>query len=458
VTLRIPTRLYKIAPLLIGGLFLGGVAVALPHTYLLVIVAVALAGVVLFWRPNWAVVGLMLLKASMDNLSQTITLFQGAPYQVNINGLLNVLVVLLATFFILTGRVRPTRFALLRPMTLLLVIGAIGLLISSEPMSVLREWVRLASLPAVFLLVVAGGRSRASKRRLISVILLSAIVPCLVGFYQVLTGRGYTISVGFNRAYGTFWFPNGLAFYLLVVVALLFPTYQKTRSMLLRVLMLGLGAMCGLTLLLTYTRAAWGSLILMAGVVAILRYRKWLIIGPIVLLLIVVAVPSVRQRVADLITPQTLSLQRVYRVDQTTLGSSNSFQWRLLLWSDTIHYVGKNPLLGQGLASYPRLAAASEIGIEIAAHNDYLRMLIEVGVLGLVAYLGVQWQVVRMAWQAFKTTGEQHLMGLWLLALYLAILAVSLTDNILSYHTVGWYLWTFIALVHLPDADKNYVH
>jgi O-antigen ligase len=168
------------------------------------------------------------------------------------------------------------------------------------------------------------------------------------------------------------------------------------------------------------------------------------------LLIIVLTMPSIRHRVADLRDFETSSREGAAAGPASALGTSNSFQWRLALWRDTVAFAAASPWLGHGLGSFPNLAVTTRIGLKIAAHNDYLKILVEMGIAGLFVFFWLHYTVLRGAWRVFRRYGTewQSIFALAFIGLYLAILVISISDNVLSFHTVGWYLWAYAAAVH----------
>jgi O-antigen ligase len=401
-------------------------------------------------RPHWVVFALLLTKASLDNLSQTVTFFEDTAWSVNVNGLLNVAIVLLAVVVVVGRYVSIRKLPATRPYLVLLAIGLLGLIVSSYRTDTIREWFRLASPLAIYTLVAGVARRRPGIGWLITLIALSAVVPFAVGLYQAVSGTGSQVTAGFNRAYSTFWFPAGFAFYLLIVLMLAIPQLKVSQRFWRQVVFAGLIGLCELLLLLTYVRAAWAGMLLAVGLFGLFYSRKLLFIGIIGVLIVVLTVPAVTQRFADLRTPDTFSSGGGTVGPASALGASNSFQWRLALWGDTLSFAVAHPWVGNGLGSFANLAALTRVGLKIAAHNDYLRILVEMGVMGLLVFLWLHLSVLRGAWRVYRQRRPawQSAFALAFIGLYLAILLVSFTDNVLSYHTVGWYVWAYAAVVH----------
>ncbi len=184
--------------------------------------------------------------------------------------------------------------------------------------------------------------------------------------------------------------------------------------------------------------------LLVAGAIAaaavLPRRRRWwvLVLVPLVGLALLAASPMVRDRFT----------QAVGEVDTAhTSASETSMGLRLVIWPTTLELIGQRPLLGWGVGGFApayaqlihqrysdwRAAEAKD------THNEYLHVLVEAGIPGIVAFgyflLGVlrqpapapyrgiglalfaAWLVTSLFNSHFQTFAEAHLIGLVLGAL-----------------------------------------
>ncbi|MCE9642231.1 MAG: O-antigen ligase family protein [Betaproteobacteria bacterium] len=81
--------------------------------------------------------------------------------------------------------------------------------------------------------------------------------------------------------------------------------------------------------------------------------------------------------------------------------SQNSVGLRLEWYSTTLKIIHERPLLGSGTGSFPELYARAVAGSEQVAttnpHNEYLLLMVQIGVLGLLSLLYLYWQQWRFA-------------------------------------------------------------
>jgi len=72
----------------------------------------------------------------------------------------------------------------------------------------------------------------------------------------------------------------------------------------------------------------------------------------------------------------------------------NSFSWRVEVWKGSLAWIGERWAFGYGLGSFHDLSEFSchrEKGVE--AHNAYLQLWFETGVVGVLAYLSIYWNL-----------------------------------------------------------------
>jgi O-antigen ligase len=87
------------------------------------------------------------------------------------------------------------------------------------------------------------------------------------------------------------------------------------------------------------------------------------------------------------------------------------------------------------------------------AHNIYLQMAGEVGLMGLAAFLLFLFQVFRLGFKAFYRSNEGYLRiaVLSLLACLIAFLVNGLTETSLYYSRVAMVFWYLIGAVLASD-------
>jgi hypothetical protein len=168
------------------------------------------------------------------------------------------------------------------------------------------------------------------------------------------------------RAIGTSVDPNILGALLVIMLALAATQLFARRPVLPRIwLALGIGMM-GTCLFLTYSRASMAGAVAAVGLVAVLRYRR-------LLLVLVIA------GVLVLLLPQTQAY--ISHFIQGVRIEDRSTQMRMGEYSDTFRLIQRYPWLGVGFVGTP------DIDLYVAVASLYLALAAQMGIVGLLAFL-----------------------------------------------------------------------
>ncbi len=395
-----------------------GLAIALIPAHLTSMLLVGVAGVsVLLARPLWALYALAFT----------------VPYQG------------LADFRYQNVNVTPTEAVFL-----LLVIGwgtaraagrvpspslsplviAIGLLLSLLVLScVVAPNLLLAAKELVKWIEVAGvtliGQSllvRSADRRLMFLVMTAAVVSQAVyGLLQATLHWGphhFMIGTWLMRAYGSFEQPNPYAGYLglhlpLVLSVALFGV--RTRPA--RWFWGGASAILAVALVTTMSRGAWMGQI--TGILAVVlmesRSARHAVLtfgglGSVILLALWPVLPS---EVTDRIGSIFGSFFAVFSMASTTLTPENwAVLERLSQWYAGWQMFSANPIVGVGIGNYNTAYNTYRLAqwpVALGhAHNHYLTIAAEAGLLACVAYIIVLLVAVRSTRTAWRTATTSY--------------------------------------------------
>lgn len=297
-------------------------------------------------------------------------------------------------------------------------------------------FIRFLSLLAIYLVIYNIVKKENDALKVIKCVICSSIVPIIVGFYQYAVGEGM-IMQGFNRLNSTFTHPNVYSFYLIIIFFSIMYLYHlekyiNGKSNLILKTVLSIFVL--IQIVFTYTRGAWIGIMVGLFVVALFirKTRKWIIISLIVF--IIVFSSQIINRLNDLINPPTK-----YYISSWEFRLEH---WNVLLKKAFIH----KPFLGYGLGQ--SLYAAKKYSLfSQVAHNDYLRVLIEIGLVGLVPFLLF---LINNLWILFKKirSGIYSELNTILLGLFISLLFSSFADNLLYSISVCSYLFILLAVGH----------
>lgn len=271
-----------------------------------------------------------------------------------------------------------------------IVILTAAAVLSLTPRGSLITWASYL-LYITFFYLIAARLDADGLRRVVGAFLLSTALLSLYGIFQYLIGvpaeRAWVDQTVFSdlrtRVYSTLDNPNVLAEYLILSLPLSLAVCISARpwkERLFSAVVLGLGGVC---LLLTMSRGGWVGFLFALVIFVTLRERRALLLLLMALVMAGFLLPEAfLGRAASIVNLQE---------------SSNSY--RLSIWLAVSRMVGDFWVsgIGPGLASfnqvYPHYSLAA--GKAFHAHNLFLQVLVEMGVLGLLSLLMLLWEFFR---------------------------------------------------------------
>lgn len=281
----------------------------------------------------------------------------------------------------------------------------------------LAKWVEFAAI--LFVVANVVSHSNRPSQALIACLLLAGIAQAALGAYQFLTRSGpeFFAFGRFLRAYGTFEQPNPFGAYMglsaPLALALLLHARAHEIPAWLKWLALGGLTAIGAGLVMSGSRGAWLGAGAALGIVTVVHGRRGQIVLLIVILLIALAgtvggaalVPDqVIERITGIL-PLIGGLRTggdVRSVEVTDANYANLE--RLAFWQAAADMWAEHPWLGVGIGNYQAAYPAYSLPkwrMSLGhAHNYYLNIAAETGLLGLCAYL-VLWMMV--IWKLART-------------------------------------------------------
>jgi O-antigen ligase len=235
-----------------------------------------------------------------------------------------------------------------------------------------------------------------------------------------------------ERAIGTWVDPNALGGLLAIGAAMLTPQVFAQKPVLktrwLTFVVLGTVV---LALVLTSSRSSFLAYTIALGVVAFLRYRRYipyLLLGGLLFLLL----------------PQTQSY--LDRIMQAFQGEDLATQMRLGEWGDSLELIQKYPVFGIGFTGTPTRDVYTDVA------NMYLIMANQIGLTGVFFFLLAMGGVFYYAWQAWQYSKQDAELDSIHLGYNIALLAALLNAVADLYFfridfqaSITWF-WLIVAL------------
>ncbi len=300
----------------------------------------------------------------------------------------------------------PLTWALL----LFLFVGLVSTLGALSLGHSAKEMLRWGELLVVFL---AAGNLLTGRRAGIAVgcLLAGAALEGLLGAYQFFRQagpEGFILFGRFMRAYGTFEQPNPYAGYLGLLapvgVALVLARFRDWRAAIgdawkRAAAWIGAATAAGLALagiVMSWSRGAWIGVAGSAATVIALRGRKWATaLLAVVVLAGLLAGGSAANLLPASIVERFADIGAYFRPFDVRTVEVNDANWalveRMAHWQAGWAMFSDRPWLGVGFGNYEAVYPAYAVGIWQDplghAHNYYVNVAAEAGLVGLAAYL-----------------------------------------------------------------------
>jgi len=306
----------------------------------------------------------------------------------------------------------------------------------------------------LYYLVINNIYSIDQVRRLIYTLLVSAFFVAVYGFYQYFYGVDISAfhwvdSKQFPdlkmRVFSTLYNPNLLAGFLVTIMAIAGGLGLSAYRIKVKLVFFGLIMVMGVCLVLTYSRGAWLSLLVVLVTFGVLYNRK--------LLWLLVLVPVVLMLGHDVFLERMLSI--INPTDTSTTV-------RLALWRSTLTMIRDHPLLGIGWGSYLLVYPHYNFFVYncgnkiVHAHNMYLHIAAEIGIPGFLVFLTLLLGHIRNAYRLAIGFADRWGAGLMLgiLAALLGLAIGGFTDYVLFNIQMAMIFWLLNALVVVVYLDR----
>ena len=399
---RLPLLVFGGLLLLVAGVVLGAGAAAVGPWVVAGVLAAGFAVVFLLSSGRALFLTVFVAKPFIDML--WFAKFGPESATLNAQSLVSIAVLMVALIIIVLRRVQLPS-GLFVPMAAFVLVNAVAVMLTPSLPEGANVFLRIVcGFPLVFVVPVIIDELPGPRRllQLFMVVIAAVYVTILLQPLGVIPYRSFEDS-GLSRATGFYYHPWDVARYLVIAMPLLL-------------------------VLLEIVVFYW-----LVG-----KHRRALLVFAVIAL--VVAFPA-RQA-----TFQTFS-------DLAKLGDpqhrGEALSGRVSLWSaEWASLEAASPLellIGQGLSP----TVLQETGA--APHNDFLRIVIMNGIIGLLAYASLILAALHMLRKAVRRLarkrGIEWRIGVAVQCLFLAYLAMGLTADPSSYPSITLYLWLLLGLV-----------
>ncbi len=396
-------------------------------------------------------------------LNKYIPIFgmESDSFSVSVNEVLMLLLLIALTFKkLFSGKISIPESRLNRPIFLLILFNTISLLAAYTDLShsnYVKCWLYFflwAEYFLIYFLILDLVNSKKEVKFILFLMIISGLLTVCSALYQQIEGSALrsigTISESGKTQYRLIsafgFYSNDFGGYLLILISMLINLYfyvvKNKKALILLLLLPTL-----YTLFFTFSRS--GILGLFVLIIFLMIFRKdqrktilvYSLLGLIISLFILTPV-----------FVRWANTSYVKKGGQIILKQNISE--RLAQWEASLDQFTKNPLFGNGFHTYHyrELNYQSHFGILRYighAHNVYIRLLIESGILGLAAFIAIIYYIYSYAFKFLKQriSKELELIIFICISSFSAYLIVAMTESILTVGRVTGPIFTLIALM-----------
>jgi O-antigen ligase len=302
-------------------------------------------------------------------------------------------------------------------------------------------WKDYMVLPLLFFATSAAIQTRQQFKTALVLVCLSSL----------LVGRGFALEVGLHdfshfdeskRDVGPLGcgsnqmaaFEAEMSIFLLALVV---GQEKPTRKLFLYAL-IALNVFC---LLYTFSRGGYLGFLIALLAFALLRQRKLL---PLLIIFLLAW---------QFILPQSV-VERVNMTEDQNGKLEDSAALRLQLWSEALDLIASSPVMGSGYDTYEYMGHA---GLLRDTHNYYVKVMVEMGLVGMCIFLVILATFFRMGWRLYRQ-GRDALassLGLGMVLCTVCIMVVNLFGDRWTYVEVNGLVWVLFGLVAFAQHELN---
>jgi|688.fasta_scaffold01296_3 O-antigen ligase len=422
---------------------------------LLLLILVSLESALLtliFIRPSIDIIGYLSLPDwPMITLSPSIAIFT----------------IIISFIYIYKNRTifNNTNIPLIKSLIIVLFIY-IGLTLTGiSKLAGFQETIRLLSFIVLYFVGWIYVNKQNKFFNIIRVIIYGSIIPLIVAYIEYFSGSGLYTNPGFeNRISATFGHPNVLAYYSVIILALISVIwfYKNNQILKLEREIFGIiGCLYVIVLLITFTRGAWFGLILFVFLMSSFQYRlKTLKISSVLIVLSIVLIFTYNFLASTNILDLP-SLSKIPVINRVTglfnSDPSDSVIWRLNMWRDAYNKALESPIIGFGTGSSETIIEQTRGTYRgsVEVHNDYIKIFLEQGIIGLIIYLAIIINILFTLY--YRYIKGKNIYILTIAVLMTIIYVVSFWDNLLRGTVLMWLLFLLLGgVLHYNQLQNKF--
>jgi O-antigen ligase len=298
----------------------------------------------------------------------------------------------------------------------------------------LSDWKNYIVIFLLFFLVLASIRTTKQMQILLIVLCLSMLAVNR-NYINTMRQRDFSAFSYDIRDEGTMGYAgvNGLAALEAQFSVFLLGLYSMHKKILPKVGYFLLLGTCLVALTYTLSRGGYAAVLVGALFVGVVQNRKVLVILALFLFTWQAIVP-------------TAVRERVFMTTDNRGQLDPSAGDRVTLWENAVEIIRGNPAIGTGFDTYKFMHA---VGPYEDTHNYYIKVMLEMGIVGLVLFLGIISRMFAAGYSLFRTVGADDFLrgvGLGLAGMVVATVVANAFGDRWTYIEETGFMWAIAAM------------
>ncbi len=292
----------------------------------------------------------------------------------------------------------------------------------------------------VFFMVINHARDEKQMKQLVFCLLLTCFVVSIVGMLQI--PGGHRVSAPFEGKTGE---PNTFGGYLVFMLAIAGGLLYQIKDIKIRQLLVALIVVMIPPFMYTQSRSSFLAFIPMVIALCVMMRKRAIILGVLAALFIL----------SPLLLPSTVVNRVLYTINQPqqsgqlqigSLRLDTSTTARLESWKSAVSHWPEHPIFGYGVTGFSFIDA------------QFPRVLVETGIVGLLAFLFLLYMVLKMAITHYRQVQTPFAKGVCMgyIAGFIALLVHSVGANTFIIVRIMEPFWFFTGIVCvLPMLERQ---
>jgi O-antigen ligase len=360
-------------------------------------------------------------------------------------GFLTLMVIVAGGLYLLSRGIKGAPRSVLVPFIIFFIYCTMTVLFAGDLANFLKKDLRLLGYIILYLVVFRLSQSEKSLSILKWAFFIAIIVTTIPAIYvSAIHPEQYT-ALENKPALGGIMKKNNFGFFSCYMLFFLFFMQETVKRKSLKNLTISMIGVQFVLFVFSFTRAAWvGFIGALPAFFALSKNKKKMLLPFFLVIVICVLLFPI------------LYFGLVRDVKEKKEYGMSSLEWRIeYAWPASIKAFKEKPILGWGLGN--DLNALTEAaGLRKTSHNDYLLVMVETGLVGILLYLWLLGAILLRTYREIKDSdsGTTKSLQIASLSIFTAFIIGSMAEHLLQTPGATGYVITILGMAHSQSVKK----